>query len=66
MKSGNLRFGRDLPVFVGDEEKVSGLDRALGGIGILTDVRRHFACSDIPAQYCPKCKKLTIETGIAK
>ncbi len=66
MESGHLRCLREPPVWIGDDDKVSSLDRTLGGIGQLTAAKRYWSRIQIPAAYCPACKKMIIDTGITK
>lgn len=38
----------------------------LCGIGKLTAARNKFSAFHIPANYCPSCRKLIIDTEVAK
>ncbi len=68
MKTGRLRVNSKFPlVWYGDDEKISGLDRGLGGIGQLTLAKYDWlGRAFIPALYCPACKKMVIETEIQR
>ncbi len=66
MQSGHILCGRDRPVWYGDGDRVSSLDRALGGIGQLTAIKRTLLRIELPGHYCSSCKKLIIETEFTK
>ncbi len=66
MQPGHIRCGRDKPVWYGDGENISGLDRSLGGIGQLTAVERTWLTIKLPGHYCSACRKLIVETEFIK
>ncbi len=66
MEPGILNFGRDKPVFSGESDRVSRLDRILGGIGQLTGLDRHWVRNKMQAHFCPRCKKMILQTDLAK
>ncbi len=66
MKQGHLKIQKSMPVWYGDDENVSNLDRALGGIGVLIPPKKTPLYAIFPASYCSSCRKMILDTDITK
>ncbi len=66
MQPGRLKVQKCMPVWYGDDEAVSGIDRTLGGIGRLIPPEKNLVTAMFPASYCRTCRKMVIDTDIMK
>lgn len=67
LQAGTIRFdGRTLMRWLPEGKKVGFWD-SLGGVGQLTAAQYPlFANGKLPGHYCSSCKKLIIDTDVAK
>lgn len=67
MKQGYLRCdNRAGLMWITEDEKVGWLDREIGRVGQLKATNIGLAIAKTPANYCPACKKMIIDTDIQK
>ncbi len=66
MQSGRLKVQKCMPVWYGDNETVSGIDRALGGIGTLVPPEKNLVTAIFPGSYCHTCRKMILDTDVMR
>ena len=66
MQHGELSYDRRSPMyFQADGQKLSFFDQ-LAGTGLVEASKGTWMARPLPADYCPKCKKMIFETEVSK
>lgn len=58
--------GRSRVYWESSEEKVSTMDKVFGGKGLVESVTYSLPKFKLKADYCPRCKKMIIDTGVTQ